>query len=1029
MLSNCSQPAIRKHIPEPVNFATLYQGGYKPGQLLPNGLITLDYFGVNNLSHSRKNFNLQVIPPVQHVPIMDPMVQAFRQFIDTKQQPPPQQQLAYPGQQMQGRNNAPQALPPNPVLQMNPLLLQQQGGNPMINQLLQQQQQQQQASNPIMNSIQQQQNKQLQLSNLTTMQLAAQQQQAQQQQVQQLLLANGGFAGTAATTIGSNNDQKLNPPPQQQQLGGTSTLNGQMLAKQQLEQPKQQSTVELAEGGKPSLEDQMKKMIADSKKEQRVMQERIEKLQQQNADSATKLISAKTVAQTENNDIAAKTTQALKDEIVKNELAALTAAANSFNPLLSTTSTLLEQSGQLNNSSLEGLLRSNSTNNDILSQLVAARGGSLSNNVQGIQQQQQSNLGGGGGGLTQDMALEILLRERAQKDAEQQQQQQQQSLQTSLSSLNNKNGGTNLSSLKELEKLLHPSLATNHQGSGGSLSLNQGSGDLAGVTGSGRLTDLIRGLSGRGLSEKSQPDTTQVKPKAAAGSEQLTDLIRGLSESLYGSGTTQVKTNAAAPPGGVGTTSLNSATSNTLVEAHLADYISQTNNAPILTTQESIAVSKMSDDEIKAMLEKLRNPSNDAPLPLVQPPKLSHNYTDNANNNISNMTTTELIRNLSQSIDLNSKMSTTDLIRNLSQKSLSDLVNTTDLIRGLSKDLAAQTPASLLDTLIGSNETFTSDDNLHQAYQMQSLLGGGSNDNNLPLPSLTGGISMESTGLQQAIQDAMRYLDRHPLESSGSLGPTLLQPCLSEQLAELRANDEATKQAFWKRDGASSAFDDMPSHTEEMNDQMKMTSQQKRGVSGGSIDDLCRAAGLTFPDKPLELPKKKRKKKKKKKTSKIKTGLKPGKTDQSLMDDSDEDDDDKPLLFMSSKRKRSFGSLKGKHAAKRHSSTTFALPPIEKDTELQQNQFKSQADDGVPSQPQLNHTFSRVVHSMPTNIDRGHESLSLEIVEGKTALYRHHTFGSETENTTTLDRVHSQASSSTKITDEPADVTTDDLLH
>ena len=1009
MLSNCSQPAIKKHIPEPVNFATLYQGGYKPGQLLPNGLITLDYFGVNN--PSRKNFNVQVIPPVQHVPIMDPMVQAFRQFIDTKQQPPPQQQPAYPGQQMQGRNNAPQALPPNPVLQMNPLLQQQQGGNPMINQLLQQQQ-----------------NKQLQLSNLTTMQLVAQQQQAQQLQVQQLLLANGGFAGTAATTIGSNNDQKLNPTSQQQQLGGTSTLNGQMLAKQQLEQPKQQPTVQRAEGGKPSLEEQMKKMIADSKKEQRVMQERIEELQQQNADSATKLTSAKTVtvAQNENNVSAAKTTQALKDEIVKNELAALTAAANSFNPSLSTTSTILEQSGQLNNSSLEGLLRSNSTNNDILSQLVAARGGSLSNNVQGIQQQQQSNLGAGGG-LTQDMALEILMRERAQKDAKQ----QQQSLQTSLSSLNNTNGGTNLSSLKELEKLLHPSLATNHQGLGGNLSLNQGSGDLAGVTGSGRLTDLIRGLSGRGLSEKSQPDTTQVKPKAAAGSEQLTDLIRGLSESLYGSGTTQVKTNAAAPPGGVGTTSLNSATSNTLVEAHLADYISQTNNAPILTTQESIAVSKMSDDEIKAMLEKLRNPSNDAPLPLVQPPKLSHNYTDNANNNISNMTTTELIRNLSQSIDLNSKLSTTDLIRNLSQKSLSDLVNTTDLIRGLSKDLAEQTPASsLLDTLIGSNETFTtSDDNLHQALQMQSLLGGGSNDNNLPLPSLTGGISMESTGLQQAIQDAMRYLDRHPLESSGSLGPTLLQPGLSEQLAELRANDEATEQAFWKQGGASSAFGDMQSHTEEMNDQMKMTSQQKRGVSGGSIDDLCRAAGLTLPDKPLELPKKRKKKKKKKKTSKIKTGLKPGKTDQSLMDDSDEDDDDKPLLFMSSKRKRSFGSLKGKHAAKRHSSTTFALPPIEKDTELQQNQFKSQADDGVPSQPQLNHTFSRVVHSMPTNIDRGHESLSLEIMEGKTALYRHHTFGSETENTTTLDRVHSQASSSTKITDEPADVTTDDLLH
>ena len=210
MLSN--QPAIKKHIPEPVNFATLYQGGYKPGQLLPNGLITLDYFGVNN--PSRKNFNVQVIPPVQHVPIMDPMVQAFRQFIDTKQQPP-QQQPAYPGQQMQGRNNAPQALPPNPVLQMNPLLQQQQGGNPMINQLLQQQQQ---GSNPIMNSIQQQQNKQLQLSNLTTMQLVAQQQQAQQLQVQQLLLANGGFAGTAATTIGSNNDQKLNPTSQQQQL-------------------------------------------------------------------------------------------------------------------------------------------------------------------------------------------------------------------------------------------------------------------------------------------------------------------------------------------------------------------------------------------------------------------------------------------------------------------------------------------------------------------------------------------------------------------------------------------------------------------------------------------------------------------------------------------------------------------------------------------------------------------------------------------------------------------------------------------
>eukprot|EP00579_Thalassiosira_antarctica_P006797 CAMPEP_0201892638 /NCGR_PEP_ID=MMETSP0902-20130614/36904_1 /ASSEMBLY_ACC=CAM_ASM_000551 /TAXON_ID=420261 /ORGANISM="Thalassiosira antarctica, Strain CCMP982" /LENGTH=612 /DNA_ID=CAMNT_0048424159 /DNA_START=109 /DNA_END=1947 /DNA_ORIENTATION=- len=152
----------------------------------------------------------------------------------------------------------------------------------------------------------------------------------------------------------------------------------------------------------------------------------------------------------------------------------------------------------------------------------------------------------------------------------------------------------------------------------------------------------------------------------------------------------------------------------------------------------------------------------------------------------------------------------------------------------------------------------------------------------------------ESIGLQQAILDAMRYLgpyDTPNLEAAESLGPTPLRPGVSATLAQMKMADlykhsvydasaaggtgqpavaavgamtssigDGTRRVFCVPPAAAiytatTNTTSVPTFKTgaAMNQHVKMTSTPQRGFSGGSLDDLCRAAGLYLSPKDKAL--------------------------------------------------------------------------------------------------------------------------------------------------------------------------------
>jgi len=141
----------------------------------------------------------------------------------------------------------------------------------------------------------------------------------------------------------------------------------------------------------------------------------------------------------------------------------------------------------------------------------------------------------------------------------------------------------------------------------------------------------------------------------------------------------------------------------------------------------------------------------------------------------------------------------------------------------------------------------------------------------------------DSIGLQQAIQDAMRYLGPINLEAAESLGPTPLRPGVSAALAQMKMA-EIYRQGAHNNENGNAAGAPTPSVASSIRDanrrvfcvppvvaaknnygggmpvatfkngaalyeNIKMTSAPQRGLSGNSLDNLCRAAGLcTSPE-------------------------------------------------------------------------------------------------------------------------------------------------------------------------------------
>ena len=177
--------------------------------------------------------------------------------------------------------------------------------------------------------------------------------------------------------------------------------------------------------------------------------------------------------------------------------------------------------------------------------------------------------------------------------------------------------------------------------------------------------------------------------------------------------------------------------------------------------------------------------------------------------------------------------------------------------------------------------------------------------------SMTLNSRSDSIGLAQAIQEAMRFLGPVNLDSAESLGPTPLRPGVSTTLAQMKmahllnggsgGSEHAVgpsaainggsgtfagenKRVYWVP--PADTVDGMnPSTTAALNDlqrqpietgasangQIGMTKMQ-RGDTGGSLNDLCIAAGMYLGGVGGA------------------EGLKPGKTDSDLVGDSEYDD-------------------------------------------------------------------------------------------------------------------------------------------
>ena len=926
----------RKHVLEPVDITA---GPYKPGQLLPNGLITLDYCGVaaacsktrtrlykdgiTDLSMAQQQAGINgrrdggmVAQHQSMLPGMignggnDPMMHAFQQFMGAKQL----QTAVLPSTPTTAAAasvaQAPVAPQPNTI-----------GWDKELIQLHQQQTQQSQQN------------------------------------------ANMAVAAAAASQKTNTLTPENNLIKTSMENMNTPTQHRIMMQSQQVQHNIQQAQFLLQQ---KNAQNQVKQAVAQA--QQSYAQHQVQQQQQ-----TQQLQNQKNLPTNNNNSVGMNQYQAVMQHLLSRDYPMpsssstatktnATADASALAPIIhrdilkvfsDATASARNNGGPLGilataatGADLKASQSTNPANNNNNSLSTPATGIHVNNRDIGYA------AGAGGGGskkseITKDVALEIIRKERALREASA-----------------NANATTGGLDMDNLSSLIHQRVLNNLSGAGNnnySRLITQQQGGLNGLSG---YSDLTRGL-GRG-----------------GGGLGLTTSV-GLAREAA----------AAGLAGGRGPMSLQN---NSLPNSYLAqvqrDKNTNSNDNNIMGTTNTEAgtssfqnlpdISSMSDDEIRTMLHKLRNESEQIP----EPTKLQQYTSGSSFPNI--RAYTELLRNESF----------------LGEESLGG--------NGQRASALSLDKGQILSEL--------------ELYK--NLLGNNGNSNLSP-PSLGG---TESIALQKAIQDAMHYLERGTsgsnlnsttqLESAESLGPTPLRPGVSATLAQMRiaallndhgsvngtanqgtSGSDVTKRVFWVPTDNTSKLEEarlrnrFQSNSGEES-KVDMTSSPRRGQSGGSLDDLCRAAGIHLElQNSLKLPKKNTKKKSKKKKKKKVSKLKPGKNDQSLLDDSDSDesgDDDKPMASLSTKRKRatsrstSLGSRKGGKRPVKHRLLSTTKAKVDKGPSIQ---FKNDEGNQKTKDPQATNittdltsqpSFARVIESIPmteTTLNHGHSLAMSEI--------------------------------------------------
>ena len=274
-----------------------------------------------------------------------------------------------------------------------------------------------------------------------------------------------------------------------------------------------------------------------------------------------------------------------------------------------------------------------------------------------------------------------------------------------------------------------------------------------------------------------------------------------------------------------------------------------------------------------------------------------------------------------------------------------------------------------------------------------------------PAPTLMAGKSLESL----ALEEALLKLDAPRLDALQSLGLTSLRPGVSAMLSQLSAipggrpeflahpsfTDPLAAASYLKTGSALPTGEPVP-----------MTSKPQRVDTGGSIDDLCRAAGVALgkgrsgqgglqpgktdtdllgdsehgsgrgsagtQPKPASRKKSAGRKKKKKPPA----ALTLGKNDQSLMNDSDNDsDDDKPLASLT-KRKSSKKRKGGRPTLEERVAKRVAAATSGGDRE---GNGKSEDQSAINGAPRLDRGASFGAGMQLTALDHGHSLAMSEV--------------------------------------------------
>lgn len=433
--------------------------------------------------------------------------------------------------------------------------------------------------------------------------------------------------------------------------------------------------------------------------------------------------------------------------------------------------------------------------------------------------------------------------------------------------------------------------------------------------------------------EREQAEAATAASRAVATKEaQLKDSYLA-SLGTFTGGTT-LPTSALSPtaPSGIGNSGVVGGTSNGLTSSLAGSLTGGLSDSALSNTLRSLPTSVLAEylaasqrTQANTRLRGISGPSVAPTAPLLGPTRLG-NLSSMSDNQIR-----DLLHTLQRAapppsagldpVALASAASAADpyemmgLMRNQSRSGvgLSDPYATSTLGRLSDHDRFGATVGALPPSLGPQRQTTQSDIDKY-ASEYANKYGVLTNQESIgAVPPPTTADRNESLGFQQAIQEAMRFLNP-TLDTAESLDPTPLRPGVSAALAQMKrsgmtygANAASRtgsggsagahamgnvgggdRRVFWVppnniggRAPSISAMQGTSQRFETgvaLSNQFQMTEPVQRGQTGGSLDDLCRAAGMYMGEtRGGGVPA----------SGADGGGLKPGKTDSDLLDNSD----------------------------------------------------------------------------------------------------------------------------------------------